>query len=315
MRLPFTPIAALAVAGLAAAGCLPGDTRPEPGMLVVTVAPSDATKNGFVTSDGWTITFDRFLTAVGDVDLDPDPDGADTSCNDYSETNYERLFDFTVAGEERVGVVYGLGTCSLEYRMRAPSDDVVLGTGADEDVAQLMRIEQPDAYTDGARVAVAAIGSATKDGVTKTFSWPFRRGYEVDRCAATAGEGYASVFRLRGGEEKTITLEVRAEELFRRAPIDEAPLVFDSYAAADLDANGEITLTELALVPASTEDGWTPEPPEDPNDFDPDELEMPPETLADTVYAFSVRRVTRVAGGASCESRLRGGFRGGFGGF
>jgi hypothetical protein len=54
------------------AACLPADNRPVPASILVTAQPSEATKHGFVTDDGWEVKFDRVLLALGDVDLDDD---------------------------------------------------------------------------------------------------------------------------------------------------------------------------------------------------------------------------------------------------
>lgn len=273
--------------------CLPGDNRPEPARVFVTAEPSEATRNGFSTSDGWTIRFDRFVAGLGDVDLDGPGGRDDTACNSYSEANYERLFDFAVLDRSKVAVVYGLGECSVEWRARGPSSDTVLGPGATQSDFELMTIRGSDSYATDDPATVVVRGSAQKAGVEKVFLWIFRRSYEVDKCAAASGDGYASVFELQGGEEITLPLVVRGEELFRSAPNDEAPLVFDPFAQADADANGAVDLAELEAFPISL----SVEAP-------PDGQEQP-ETLADLVYDYSLPRISRVAGGGACEYELR----------
>ena len=46
-----------AAVALASSACLPGDTRPEPGMLQVYASANDGTREGVSTADGWTVRF------------------------------------------------------------------------------------------------------------------------------------------------------------------------------------------------------------------------------------------------------------------
>lgn len=290
----------LAIAMLCVGACLPADSRPEPAAVHVTAGPSDATKSGFQTADGWTITFGRFVTALGDVDLDGDPDGRDDSCNSYSETHYERLFDFTVASEEKVALVHGLGTCSVEVRLRGPSDDALLGAGATEADAASMNEEATDAYTDEPRRTTLVVrGVAVKGDVTKRFDWAFRNSFEIDRCKAASGDGYVTVLRLEGGQERSLHFEVRGEELFRRGTAEDAPMTFDLHAESDRDGDGFVTLAEL---------GETEVPPDlDLADDSAEELERSePATMADLTYEWLLPRIVRVEGAGPCEAELRG---------
>lgn len=288
------------VCGWVCCSCLPADTRPVPSSVYVTAEPSEALKEGFTTSDGWTIELERFVTALGDVDLDPEPDGAEDSCISYSDTHYEWLFDFTQARREKVAIVYGLGTCSVEFRLRGPSDECVLGAGATQEDVTSMRMQGTDAWEEDARVALVASGFARKDGVEKRFEWRFRRSFDIELCVGAEGEGYESVLLLEGEEgqeELTLPLEVRAEELFRRAPTDEAPLHFDLYASADSDNDGEVTLEELDAVQAPPQDEWI--------GADEEEDEEPVETLGDLVYIELLPRVARVRGSSGCQFEKR----------
>jgi hypothetical protein len=262
----------------------------------VTAEASPATAAGFDSADGWRIHFERFVTGVGDVRLHDAPDGPREACNDYAETHYEWLFDFTVvSANEKVGLAYGLGPCSVEFRFREPSDDTLLGPGVTSSDVAFMRARATDAYADDERAAVVAIGVAERGGVEKRFEWVFRRSYELRECPDETTGGYVSVRELVGGEAHTFAVQVRGEELFRRAPEDEAPFSFDRYAAADADADGRITLEELAEVEIPADDlgeGGAAAA-----------LEMP--TLADLVYTTLLPRIARFAGGGACDAELR----------
>jgi hypothetical protein len=275
--------------GLLGTGCLPGDERPEPGSLFVTAEPSEATAAGFVTPDGWTIRFDRFVTAVGQLRLSED------SCNAYGEARYAWLFDFAVAEREKVGLVYGLGTCSLEFDFRPPSFNSPLGPGVTEQDRELMGRTGSDAYTTDQRVAVIVRGQAQRAGETKRFDWTFRHRYELTRCAADEGATSPSTVEFRAGERVTRQIVVRAEELFRRAAEDDAPFHFDPLTTADADGDGSITIGELNEVDA---------PPDD-NGEAPDETDDgTPLSLADLIYRRLLPRVLYLAGGGTCEAEL-----------
>ncbi len=310
-RLPRLSAMGLALGGLlfVPSACLPGDERPEPGQILVTARPSEATKGGFTTEDGWTITFDRFLTALGNVDLDglndvpAGPDGEET-CSDYSQTNYEWLIDFAVAEKNKVGLVHGLGRCTMEYRLRGPSDDTVLGQGATESDITMMDMEGADEWVVGEETSLVVLGQATRGDEWKLFLWQFRSSYEVSRCVAEDGEGDASSRVLEGGDQVEIPLVVRGEELFRETADDAAPLLFDRLAAADLNGDGGVFLDELALVPMPPELLQVPEPPGAEEGGDDDGFEQP-ETLGDLVYRVLLPRVTRVEGGGPCRTDLR----------
>jgi hypothetical protein len=273
-----------------AASCLPGDERPIPASVYVFAEPSAATRDGFITDDGWTISFDRFLTALGDVDLDADPDSNLETCSDYSETNYDRLFDFTQVTSEKIGIVYGLGTCSVEFRLRSPSDDALIEAGATEVDVETMRERATDAYVEEQRTAVWVIGTATKGDEVRSFDWLFRTSYEIDRCTSSDGEKYVSVVSLEGAARVELRVEVRGEELFRSVDEDAAPFLFEPFANADADEDTILTLEELDAVPY-----FAP----------PEEDETAPETLGALVYQVLVPRVARLGDAGPCEAEER----------
>ena len=212
----------LVAATAAAMSCLPGDTRPPPARVDVTAEASSATRDGFVTSDGWAVTFDRVAMGIGNVDLD----GED--CTDYGRANYQWLIDFEVAGVEKVGTIYGLGSCTLKFQVRMPSSTrTVFGAGATDPLFARMRELDSDFWEVQSRTAVLVTGRASRDGTTKTFDWSFRRGHEYYRCAQEDGGGNLDVLRLDESSRRTRQIAIVAEELFRLFPSDDAPLVFD----------------------------------------------------------------------------------------
>ena len=230
--------------------CLPGDSRPTPGSVTVTVESSDATRVGLTTGDGWSVHFERVVAAIGDLRLDDYPDRGSDGCNDYSDSRYDRLFDFTrLPSPARVGVVYGLGRCSLGFRLRPPSADTLLQTGVTEADVTFMRVEASDANAENERIGLRVVGRAERDGAAVAFDWSFRPGYEVSRCPTADGTGFVNAFDLAAHDARTLRAVVRVEELFREAPSDDAAFAFDPIASADADADGVVTIGELAGVP------------------------------------------------------------------
>lgn len=285
--------------GTSGGGCLPSDSRPTPGSAVLRIESSDATRAGFVTSDGWTLRFGRVLGAVGDVELhdSSDPSGGTSTCNDYSDSRYDRLFDFTkVTAPQRVAIVYGLGACALGFRLRSPSADGLIEIGATQADVDVMRTEATDAYAEDQRVNLWVKGQAEKDGTITTFDWSFRQGADVSLCPTPDGSGYVNTFQLVAHDERSLDAIFAIEELFRADDDDAAPFEFARMAGADGDGDGAITVGELGAVelpaPASGAGGT--------HDIGP-----PPKTLADLVYQRLVPRVVRFVGGAACKSRRR----------
>lgn len=278
-------------------GCLPGDTRPVPESLYVTAEPSQALTQGIETPDGWRITFDRFVIGIGNVDFEED----DSSCTSYAEAHYERLFDFTIAGREKVGTIYGIGACRVGFRLRGPTVDALLGPGATEADRAFMEVRATDRFGEDERASVLTIGSGTRGDEVKRFEWIFRRSYELTSCAGEAG-GFATTVELTEAASSELRLEVRAEELFRSIADDRADLWFQPIADADADADGMVTLDELSIAPR---------PAVDAGELGPEggagsDMAEAPQSLEDLVYKELLPRVLRVAGGGPCEFETRG---------
>jgi len=279
-------------------GCLPGDHRPEPASIYMAVEPSVAVLAGHTTDDGWTIRYERFVTALGDVRL------SNEECTAYGETHYEWLFDFAAVTEShKVGLAYALGKCSVSYRMRGPSDDTVRGGGVTANDVRLMRIEESDEHAERQEMTLWAIGKATQGDVTKRFEWKFRNAYKLSKCQQPTDPEARHItnMTLEGGQMRAFSVTIRPEELFREQPDDDAPVLFDAYAAADTDGDGWVTLEELDEVPADP-DALADESYEHLDEFDGLEDDA---SLADYVYQVLLPRVSRLVGGGVCLAKLR----------
>ena len=250
-RLPVSMIRSAAAALLLTA-CLPGDTRPPPAVIHLTVEPSPAVTEGFTTVDGWHITFEKLLVSLGGAGLGARGIGGrdmdDSACNSYANAGYERLVDFTVAGQQKLSDIYGLGTCGVRLRLRAPGTDALLGQGVTAKDLSFMRIQESDAVITNGRRSVHVRGAASRGAVTKHFEWSFRIGVSLHGCAGAGGVGFASDVVLAGGEVLPLPVIVHGEELFHERQDDDSPLRFDALAAADADGDQNITLDELGAV-------------------------------------------------------------------
>lgn len=292
-RLLISAMVGLAAArGLAA--CLPGDTRPQPAVVHLTVEPSPAIAAGVTTTDGWQISFERLLVSLGGAGLSARGVGGrgadDSLCNSYAGAGYERLFDFTVGGRQKLSDIYGLGTCGVRLRLRSPGSDSLLGEGVTADDLTFMRAEGADAIITGGRRTVYLRGKATRGAVTKRFEWTFRAGVSLHGCAGAGDVGFASDVVLASGEVLSLPLIVHGEELFHANLADDSPLRFDAIADADADGDQTITLDELAAVPGpmpesdggiESSDGGTP-------------------TLEEFLYKGLLPRMVRIGDSGAC---------------
>ncbi len=245
-----TTSAAMVATLVAAVGlhCLPVDARPTPASVLVTVSGDPQVKNGIDGSrtDGWSITFDKFVVSLGKVTLNGDP------CTPYTDADYRRIFDARTLEPQKVSISYALGTCTLGFRISNPDQDTVLSSGVTDDDVTLMRTEGSDSYAGTSGISVYVKGKAQKDAVSKTFTWGWReRRVSVDGCTRVPG-GATEELVLHGDDAVVVDLHLHGEVLFRdRLDPATAKLRFAPYALADDvygDANGDVTLDELGKM-------------------------------------------------------------------
>ena len=182
----------IAILGLAFTACLPKDTRPVPGSIHVTVSAKSAPS--WITSDGWSVTYDRFLIDVGHANLSGD------SCAEYSDARYDRIFDGHQLGPQKVSESYALGHCSFRFRLNSPDLETLLGAGVTEADKTEMRTPGSDFSAKDRGVSLLVAGHATKEGVEKSFSWSFRRRVGYSDCAVKEDDANRSGVVLRSGE-------------------------------------------------------------------------------------------------------------------
>jgi hypothetical protein len=268
-------------------GCLPDDTRAPPGKFVVTVSADSALSEGIAaTEDGWSIAYSRFLVVLGDVRLDGD------DCEPYTESGYGRIFELTEPSPQKVMLGYGLGSCSVGFRIASPSWDTLLGAGVSEQDDTLLRTPGSDAHSSDAGVSVHIEGAAEKLGVRKTFNWSFRRFIEYGGCTLQpSDDDQEGNVRLVANQTTDLNIEIRGGALFQNPPIEPvAPPRFEPLRAADDeygDGNGDVTLAELQNSPVP-----------------PDALPRPLiQSLGDRVYLQLLPEIARLGATGVCHVR------------
>ena len=252
-------MARITAAALLLVGCLPGDTRPPPAVIHLTVEASPSVTEGVTTVDGWHISFERLLIGIGGARLAARGNGVgridESECTSYANANYERLFDVTVGGRQPLSDIYGLGTCGVAFNLIPPFyKDTQLGAGVSAQDLAFMRTLGPDAFGASSYRSVYVRGQATRDATTKRFEWSFRKWLLLAGCFNAGGVGVASDVVLTSGAALALPVVVHGEELLRERPFDDSPLRFDALAAADADGDQMITLDELAGAPGPLTD-------------------------------------------------------------
>ena len=240
----------LSVVSLAFVSCLPADTRPVPASLDVTVTADPLLLGGSTgapTVDGWTVSYDRFLLSMGGASLD-----GDTSCGMYYNDGYRRILDMTVAAPQKLNLLYALGHCDFGFRVQGPEATSVLGERVTEADRAFMGAPGTDPYAANHGISLYVKGRATRNGVTKSFTWAFRVRVSFEKCRAN-GDAGPEGFNLTGHEAAVVDLRVRGDTLFLDSlePTQQA-LRFDPIAAADDkygNGDGDVSLAELGLVP------------------------------------------------------------------
>lgn len=237
------------VGGCLPCSCLPGDTRPEPGSVFTTVTGSNATREGFTTTDGWTLQLDRALLCAGPMQLGDD-------CQkyaEYSEPGYDRILELTGAPKQKLSIMYGLGKCGIDFEIGPPSEDSVLGAGVSQADKTKLRTPGSDAYVKNDGIVLHVEGTGSDGTRTLHFDFDLRQPLFFLECSVTIDGSEQYGLDLRGGQQLNYNLTVEVEGIFRDDVPRDAALRFAPFVMADDvgNADGTVTLDELALVPLS----------------------------------------------------------------
>jgi hypothetical protein len=232
------------VGALLATNCLPGDIRPEPGHIFLTAQGSSAATQGFTTDDGWTVHFDKLLVGMGYSLL------AGDSCEAYGESRYTRLFDFTVPGAQKLGELYGLGECDFQFHRMVPREEAYLEKGVTVSDFEFMR-ELTSIWSKTPLMTSTYLrGTAARGEVVKRFDWRFYGRATLTDCKNAKDSDFITHVPLKGGEDQPHEVTFHPENLFRDNLDDKVTRRFGPIAKADENDDGEVTLEELAQIPA-----------------------------------------------------------------
>lgn len=187
--------------------------------------------------DGWEVTFDKFLVNLGHVTV------ADSEGVMAAKMEGTIVFDHKLPGVKPVFSATDLEARPWEkvsFEIPVAGASAALSDGVTEQDKSLL-------VDSGASVYV--IGSATKGAETKTFEWAFPVGTVYEDCRGERdGKETLGALVTNGGTEQ-IELTIHGDHLFYddlQSP--NAVLRFDPIAAADANADGEVTLEELSAV-------------------------------------------------------------------
>lgn len=302
LALPLR-IAQLALLAPLAAACLPKDTRPPPSSVLFTASPSEAAAKPELptpTEDGWEVSFERVLITIGRASVDGD------SCNSYSEARYTRVLSLLGAPpQEKISESFALGHCDFGFAVINAESDSLLGSTATQADLDFLRVAGEDKYAGPSGVSFYVEGSASKGLVRETFAWKFRGRMRLQDCTEMVDGRAVQGLDLVQDGEVSVDVTLAPERIFADG-MDPAKskLRFDAIAAADTEAgnaDGEVTLDELGLVPFEMLSGVAEGAYEPP----PADTALVFTTLEDFVYMGVAPTVARYRGTGKCQSQLR----------
>ncbi len=187
--------------------------------------------------DGWTITYEKFYVALGEVSI-----GDDGRPASYSMPN-AKIFNMKMPGQKPVMTfanVPGKPYTHVSYAIAPATAAAELGEGATDADKQMMVSGGYSIYVEG---------KLTKDAVTKTFAWGFKTNTLYDRCKGElAGKETDGVVVTNGGTD-AVELTMHGDHFFYDdLQAAEAKVRVGNIADADADNDGKVTLEELAAV-------------------------------------------------------------------
>jgi hypothetical protein len=201
-----------------------------------------------MTVDGWSVAVDRLLLGIGHASL-----AFSRNCIRYSDSGYMRLLDARLPKEQKLSLLHGFGQCYVEFFVRPPDPDTLLGEGVSEmDKTSMMGTQDRPSAPPLGSIAIDFAATATRGGETKQLRWGFRHTIPYFKCASTAGGVPPQPIELRSDEDLTFHAIIRAAAFFGddNSATTAMPR-FDPIAAADTtfgNDDGDITLDELGEV-------------------------------------------------------------------
>lgn len=236
----FTRIAgvALVLAGACGFAC---SSSSGTGTLTVKITAEDGVVSGFPTTidgesvgpeDGWKVSFDKYLVAIGNITLR----GADGESGAAADENFVANVK---SGELSLRAFRDIGARrweDLSFQIAPPNAEAFLVGGVEQADADRMS-------KDGISYLMTGSAQDTNHKVTFELALPIKARYS--RC--TNGEDGTEGVVVRANSETTATITLHAEHLFFSSLASEEPtLLFEPIAAAR-NASSHVTLDTLSV--------------------------------------------------------------------
>lgn len=201
------------------------------------IPAKDPATGEVIVEDGWTIRFSKFLIVISDVSV------GEADKEPAAKMTTPKLYDMHAPGRKPVVTFTGLpgkAYTHVSYAVGPATPSAELAGGATDADKQLMVQGGYSVYVEG---------TLAKDATTKSFTWGFGTNTLYDRCEGeVSGKMTEGVVVTNGGND-SVELTIHGDHLFYddlQSP--DAKLRVDALANADADADGKITLEELAAV-------------------------------------------------------------------
>jgi hypothetical protein len=197
--------------------------------------------SGFV--DGWTVSYDKFLVNFQNIIV------ADARGDMAASMQGSVLFDNTLPGVKTIiefEEIPAKAWDRISYEIAPVTASTDLADGVSEADKALMLAGGYSLYVSAA---------ASRGDVQKRFAWGFAIGTRYEECrSAQDGRDEAGVVVTNNGRLEA-QLTTHGDHLFydrlqtSSDPAIQTSLRFDTLAAADTNADGEVTLAELEAKP------------------------------------------------------------------
>jgi hypothetical protein len=204
--------------------------------IEVEIPPDPGDGSGFV--DGWTLHYDKFLVNFRNIVV------ASSRGETAATLDGSMLFDNALGGVKPI----------VEWTVPAQAWDRVSYEIAPVDAASTPAggaTEADRALMSAGGYSLYVAGTASKDQVEKRFGWGFAIGTRYVECQSEQGGSEQSGVVVTNNTRLEVQLTTHGDHLFYdRLQASPNPAVltslrFDALAAADVDADGEVTLAEL----------------------------------------------------------------------
>lgn len=209
-------------------------------MDLTTSAP--AIEKEIVTVDGWTVKYARFL-----VHLSSEVAGSDGV---IAASDGPRIVDQVAPGAKSI--------LSATLRSARPWEAVsiqVTPAAVDPETETLFDAPVTAADRDAMQkdgLSLLVVGTATKNGVVKSFTWGFSTDTLYKDCGENRGSTFVPGLVVPADGSDTADVGMSGEGLFADSLVGPGELRGDAFAAADADNDNTVTFDELRALPLDT---------------------------------------------------------------